>query len=235
MRTVQLKLKQASAVLEIPPKELQNLVQFGVLKPKQRAGLFVFDTTTLYAAKVALFLKTALGTNTELLSEFTGALLNRLPSFPEEQAAILVFGWGPKRNYSAEGIARRIYEIRRRQSCKLRLYPREARRFSLRLCTTNPEFLRSARRFLLLVTRHSALVTRGHFGCGHGLRCASVVQEVLMVSTGVVSGLRRARLSRSQTPVKASGILRPEQRPLSRGEQLQPGVSRSADRRPIAS
>jgi hypothetical protein len=91
MRTVQLKLKQASAVLEIPPKELQNLVQFGVLKPKQRAGLFVFDTTTLYAAKVALFLKAALGTNTELLSEFTEALLNRLPSFWEEQADILVF------------------------------------------------------------------------------------------------------------------------------------------------
>ena len=91
MRVVQLKLKQASAVLETPPKELQNLVQFGVLKPKQRAGLFVFDTTTLYAAKVALFLKAALGTNTELLSEFMEALLNPLPSFREEQADILVF------------------------------------------------------------------------------------------------------------------------------------------------
>jgi hypothetical protein len=91
MRTVQLKLKQASAVLETTPKELQNLVQFGVLKPKQRAGLFVFDRTTLYAAKVALFLKTALGTNTELLSEFTEALLSRLPSFQEEQADTLVF------------------------------------------------------------------------------------------------------------------------------------------------
>jgi hypothetical protein len=29
-----LKLKQASAVLQIQPKELQNLVQFGVVKPK---------------------------------------------------------------------------------------------------------------------------------------------------------------------------------------------------------
>jgi hypothetical protein len=91
MRKVQLKLKQASAVLETRPKELQNLVQFGVLKPKQRAGLFVFDRTTLYAAKVALFLKTALGTKTQLLSEFTEALLNRLPSFRKEQAGILVF------------------------------------------------------------------------------------------------------------------------------------------------
>ena len=74
-----------------PAQELQNLVQFGVLKPKQRAGLSVFDTTTLYAAKVALFLKAALGTNTELLSEFTEALLNRLPSFREERADTLVF------------------------------------------------------------------------------------------------------------------------------------------------
>jgi hypothetical protein len=97
MRAVQLKLKQASAVLETPPKELQNLVQFGVLKPKQRAGLFVFDTTTLYAAKVALFLKAALGTNTELLSEFTEVLMNRLPSFREEQADILVFKSRPSR------------------------------------------------------------------------------------------------------------------------------------------
>ena len=84
-------MKQASAVLETPPKELQNLVQFGVVKPKQRAGMFVFDTTTLDAAKVALFLKAALGTNTELLSEFTQALLSRLPSLGEEQADILVF------------------------------------------------------------------------------------------------------------------------------------------------
>jgi len=91
MRTVQLKLKQASAVLETPPKALQNLVQFGVLKPKQRGGLFVFDATTLYAAKVALFLKAALGIKTELLSEFTEALLNRLPSLGEKQADILVF------------------------------------------------------------------------------------------------------------------------------------------------
>ncbi len=91
MQTAQLKLKQASAVLETPPKELQNLVQFGVLKPRQRAGLFVFDTMTLYAAKVALFLKKTLGTNTELLSEFTDALVNRLPSFEKEKVDVIVF------------------------------------------------------------------------------------------------------------------------------------------------
>ena len=33
-----LKLKQASAVLQIEPKELQNLVQFGVVKPRRSEG-----------------------------------------------------------------------------------------------------------------------------------------------------------------------------------------------------
>ena len=42
-----LKLKQASAVLQIQPKELQNLVQFGVVKPKRFEGTYFFDTNTL--------------------------------------------------------------------------------------------------------------------------------------------------------------------------------------------
>jgi hypothetical protein len=91
MQRAQLKLKQASAVLETSPKELQNLVQFGVLNPRRRAGLFVFDGKALYAAKVALFLKKALGTSTELLSEFTGALVDRLGSLPDEKAEAIVF------------------------------------------------------------------------------------------------------------------------------------------------
>jgi|SRR5579859_1832549 len=91
MQTVQLKLKQASAVLNVPPKELQNLVQFGVLKPRRRAGLFLFDTSTLFAAKVALFLKNALGTSTELLSEFTGAFVSHLPPFQEGKVDFIVF------------------------------------------------------------------------------------------------------------------------------------------------
>jgi len=91
MQSAPLKLKQASAVLETSPKDLQNLVQFGVLNPKRRAGLFVFDTNDLYAAKVALFLKEALGTNTELLAEFAGALIDRLSSLSDEQMDVLVF------------------------------------------------------------------------------------------------------------------------------------------------
>ena len=96
MQRVPLKLKQASAVLETSPKELQNLVQFGVVHPRRRAGLFVFDADALYAAKVALFLKKALGTNTELLTAFTGALAARLGSLPEKQRDVLVFKSRPR-------------------------------------------------------------------------------------------------------------------------------------------
>lgn len=91
MQRVPLKLKQASAVLETSPKELQNLVQFGVVQPRRHAGLFVFDANALYAAKVALFLKRSLGTSTELLTVFTSALVARLSSLPEERRDVLVF------------------------------------------------------------------------------------------------------------------------------------------------
>jgi hypothetical protein len=70
---------------------LQNLIQFGVLKPGRRAGVYVFSTKDLYAAKVAQFLKKALGTNTELLSEFTSALVDRLGTLPSENMAVIVF------------------------------------------------------------------------------------------------------------------------------------------------
>jgi hypothetical protein len=36
MQSVELKLKQASAVLGVAPKDLQNLVQFKVLRPPRR-------------------------------------------------------------------------------------------------------------------------------------------------------------------------------------------------------
>ena len=63
-----LKLKQASAVLRVQPKELQNLVQFGVVKPKQVNGTYLFDRETLLTAKVALRLKESLGTRANILS-----------------------------------------------------------------------------------------------------------------------------------------------------------------------
>ena len=38
-----LKLKQANAVLQMEPKELQNVTQFGVVKPKRSGGTYYFD------------------------------------------------------------------------------------------------------------------------------------------------------------------------------------------------
>lgn len=69
MSRQRLKLKQASAVLEIQSKDLQNLVQFGIVKPKRSEGTYLFDTNSLLAAKVAFYLKEALGTRTSVLSK----------------------------------------------------------------------------------------------------------------------------------------------------------------------
>jgi hypothetical protein len=68
-----LKLKQASAVLQIQPKELQNLVQFGVVKPSRSDGTYFFDANALLAAKVAYSLKESLGTRISVLSKLMRA------------------------------------------------------------------------------------------------------------------------------------------------------------------
>ncbi len=73
MATLTLKLKQASAVLKVQPKELQNLVQFGVVKPLQTGGAYLFDTDTLLTAKVAFCLKDSLGTRTNVLAKLIEA------------------------------------------------------------------------------------------------------------------------------------------------------------------
>ena len=67
METTSLKLKQASAVLKVHPKDLQNLVQFGVVKPKRAKGTYLFDAKALLTAKVAFCLKESLGTGTNVL------------------------------------------------------------------------------------------------------------------------------------------------------------------------
>ncbi len=70
MQTVQLKLREASEILGVAPKDLQNLVQFGVLQPKRKDRFFVFDATLLLEAKVAFYLKESLGTSVPLLARF---------------------------------------------------------------------------------------------------------------------------------------------------------------------
>ena len=74
MTTVKLKLKQASAVLGVSAKDLQNLVQLKVIRPPRRQNLYWFDGRLLLQAKVAFYLKESLGTSSQLLSLFTDAL-----------------------------------------------------------------------------------------------------------------------------------------------------------------
>lgn len=68
MQSGSLKLKQASAVLGMPPKELQNFVQFGVVKPKRREGLYWFDQNVLLQAKIGWYLRVSLGVSTSYLA-----------------------------------------------------------------------------------------------------------------------------------------------------------------------
>jgi hypothetical protein len=90
MQPVDLKLKQASAVLGVDPKDLQNLVQFKVLRPPRRDNFYWFDKQLLLEAKVAFYLKESLGTSTELLARFTQALSN---NWKEEQPTGFRYVW----------------------------------------------------------------------------------------------------------------------------------------------
>lgn len=74
MQSVTLKLKQASVVLGVPPKDLQNLVQLGVICPVRRNSVFWFDQNLLLQAKVAFYLKKSLGSSSDVLTRFTEAL-----------------------------------------------------------------------------------------------------------------------------------------------------------------
>jgi hypothetical protein len=78
MQPVTLKLKQASLVLGVSPKDLQNLTQLGVIRPVQRDRVCWFDTNLLLKAKVAFYLKESLGSSSDLLARFTHALSQSL-------------------------------------------------------------------------------------------------------------------------------------------------------------
>jgi len=91
MRKQGLKLKQASAVLQIRPKELQNLVQFGVVKPQRSEGTYFFDANTLLVAKVAFCLKESLGTRTSVLSKLMEVFLASEKEFKSENPKYIVF------------------------------------------------------------------------------------------------------------------------------------------------
>src|SRR5258708_15441778 len=76
---VQFKLKDASFVLGVSPKDLQNLVQFGVLRPRRQDRFFVFDSSALLQAKVAFYLKESLGISVPLLARFTREIFKYMP------------------------------------------------------------------------------------------------------------------------------------------------------------
>src|SRR5689334_21824983 len=78
MQNARLKLKQASAVLGVSPKDLQNLVQLGVIRPSRRNQIYWFDASLLLQAKVAFYLKETLGSSSDLLARFTAALAKNL-------------------------------------------------------------------------------------------------------------------------------------------------------------
>jgi hypothetical protein len=74
MPAVHLKLKQASVALAVTPKELQNLVQFGVVRPRKRAGIYWFDWNRLLQAKIALYVKASLCPSLDYLAQFIKAV-----------------------------------------------------------------------------------------------------------------------------------------------------------------
>ncbi len=75
MQNLSFKLKQASAVLGVAPKDLQNLVQLGVIHAPRRNRVCWFDMDLLLQAKVAFYLKQTLGSSSDLLARFTAALV----------------------------------------------------------------------------------------------------------------------------------------------------------------
>lgn len=105
-----LKLKQASAVLQVAPKDLQNLVQFGVVKPKRAEGTYCFDPGTLLVAKVAFYLKESLGTRSRVLSKLMNAFSASKEKLKAENPSYVVFTcrigfrepFAPGRNPSAD-------------------------------------------------------------------------------------------------------------------------------------
>ena len=89
MQAAELKLKQASVVLDMEPKELQNFVQFKVVQPKRRGRVYWVDPDTLLQAKCASYLKQTLGASTEYLAGFVRALVGS-PDLAAERASVRI-------------------------------------------------------------------------------------------------------------------------------------------------
>ena len=97
MTRIELKLKQASAVLGTAPKDLQNLVQAGVFRPRRRGKAYYFSEDTLLQAKVVLYLKASLGASTRYLSRFADAV-SAVPGFTSSVPEIICLKSGMQTN-----------------------------------------------------------------------------------------------------------------------------------------
>jgi hypothetical protein len=78
MQNVLFKMKPASAVLGVTTKDLQNIVQLGVIRPIRRNWVCLFDANLLLAAKVAFYLKDSLGSSSRILARFSELLIRNL-------------------------------------------------------------------------------------------------------------------------------------------------------------
>jgi hypothetical protein len=113
MPTVELKLKQASAVLGVDPKDLQNLVQMKVLRPPRRKNFYWFDNRLLLEAKLAFYLKESLGSSTELLARFTEVLSRDLRNGSSANRRYLRLQSKPARGREAVEIRLPLRELAR--------------------------------------------------------------------------------------------------------------------------
>lgn len=115
----ELKLKQASVVVDAPPKVLQNLVQFKVVRPTRRGRTYWFDRDTLLQAKCALYLKDALGASTEYLAGFVRALARR-PDLAAERASVRIES-NPRKGLPPVAIIVPVGTLRRELEARLPL------------------------------------------------------------------------------------------------------------------
>jgi hypothetical protein len=119
IQTAELKLKQASVVLDVPPKELQNLVQFKVVRPRRHGRVYWFDTNTLLQAKCALYLRQALGASTSYLASFVRALAES-PDLAAERASVRIVS-SPRKGLPAVAIIVPMATLRKELKARLPL------------------------------------------------------------------------------------------------------------------
>ncbi len=164
---VNLKLKQASAVLGVSAKELQNLVQLKVLRPRRRQNLYWFDGRLLLEAKVAFYLKESLGASSQMLSLFTDALSRTFGGEdPQKRRYVLLRSLPPRGQEPIEvriplGSLAREIESQLPQAIALKDLPRGRRRAGWR-SEMNAALTEAATQIGVIPTHRILAVVRNH-------------------------------------------------------------------------